>query len=373
MGPTPPPVATLPALGHVVAQLVPGMAFAAPASLAFSDMAALDPKFARHHAREVYPARTARLDAISLVALPPGATVLAGTGFAVRVGRHLVAEQLAPDLRGPAQVAGLLAQAGPLDELEGACVMVARYGAATWGHWLAEILPGLVLAERKFPGRYRYAVPDWEGVPALPGQVEWGPRWGRAVRESLAGHGIGAGRLVWLDPARSTRFRQMHCVTPVWSDRMLHPVAAGAMRLAAEAGGNDAGERVALLRLGPAGRAILNGDEVRSHLERRGFRCVAVGSLPFRDQVAVFRRARLVFGVLGSDLAGLLYAPDGVRVITAAPAGFGDEFFHALIQLRGGRHADLRGVAEAHPAFAAYKHPFRLGVGQIDAALGALG
>jgi len=366
-------VATLLELGQVVARLCAPAVVPLPDVLAYTDMADLDPKFAAHLARDVYRARVVRLDTVALVALPPGATVLGGAWFATRVGKRLLAEQLPPHLATPDRIEALVTQQGPLDELEGPCLLVARFGAATWGHWIAEILPGLVLTERAFPGRYRFAVPQWDGPPDLPGQAQWGPRWARAIRQSLAGHGIDEDRLVMLDPSRSTRFRQMFRVTQLCSDGILHPEAADAMRRSAGHGGTPStARRVALVRQEPAGRSILNAEEVYGHLAEHGFTCVAIGDLPYLDQVAVFRRAELVFGVLGSDLTGLLHAPDGVRVVSAAPAPFGDQFFYGLIQLRRGRYADLRGPARPHPYFDTNKYPFTIKPWQLDAALAAL-
>ena len=104
------------------------------------------------------------------------------------------------------------------------------------------------------------------------------------------------------------------------------------------------------------------------HLERRGFTAHRPGRLPYPAQVALFQGAWSVFGVLGSDLAGLLHAPGGVAVTAAAPDSFGDDFFHALVTDRHGTLADLRGPAEGeapHP----HRLSFRLDLALLDRAL----
>ena len=79
-----------------------------------------------------------------------------------------------------------------------------------------------------------------------------------------------------------------------------------------------------------------------------------------------------MFAVLGSDLTNLLYAPEGVRVLAAAPADFGDRFFYALVQLCRGQLLDLRGPVTDVDEHAAHRSDFRLDMGELAAAADVL-
>ncbi len=94
--------------------------------------------------------------------------------------------------------------------------------------------------------------------------------------------------------------------------------------------------------------------------------------MPFIEQVALFREARTLFGVLGSNLIGLIYSPLGVRTVSAAPADWGDCFFHGLLQAQEGIYADLRGtLPSGHTNM--MTAPFTLSPGRIAEALDAVG
>ena len=68
---------------------------------------------------------------------------------------------------------------------------------------------------------------------------------------------------------------------------------------------------------------------------------VDIEALSFIDQMSVFRGAENIFSVLGSGLAGLIYAPDQVTTGTLRPQLWQDRFFTALMQLRRGRWVDV--------------------------------
>jgi hypothetical protein len=74
------------------------------------------------------------------------------------------------------------------------CFIAARYGHRTWGHWLGEILPLVALAERVYPGRFRYATTFYGGD---------GASYGSRVAESFAAYGISENRLFRMMANRS--------------------------------------------------------------------------------------------------------------------------------------------------------------------------
>ena len=108
--------------------------------------------------------------------------------------------------------------------------------------------------------------------------------------------------------------------------------------------GAPARPRLGLRRRDVQTRNVCNAAETIGMLEAAGFRLAEMGHLSFAEQVAAFREAEAVVGVLGSGLTGLIYSPDSVRVMSVAPANWRDVFFHALIQARGGLYSDVLGT-----------------------------
>jgi hypothetical protein len=130
---------------------------------------------------------------------------------------------------------------------------------------------------------------------------------------------------------------------------------------------------VALLRRESTTRQLANVVVVGIYLQSRGWSIVDVAHLDFMDQVRLFARAENIVSVLGSGLAGLLYSPEGVKVLTLAPSNWGDLFFFSLMQERQARLADIRGLSLAEtPADAAWQR-FVLDIADVQTGLQALG
>ena len=81
----------------------------------------------------------------------------------------------------------------------------------------------------------------------------------------------------------------------------------------------------------------------------------------------------MIFGVLGSDLTNLIYSPAGVKVISVAPATFGDRFFYALILSREGQQIDLRGPITVPDQAIAHLGTFRVDPDEVARALAMFG
>lgn len=313
--------------------LFPAAAVPLRAILRHTNEAEFDAEWARHLITEAYAARVAQVERVALGRLPEG-TILGGRHhFVLQVRGEAVRDTLPHVLRDdPQALAAALAADAPPEDLAEECVVLARYGHGTWGHWLAEIVPMAVAVEQRAPGRFNFLIPGHGG------------RYGAQMRASLAAYGIGAERLIetgWSNPLRLWR---AWCVSPIWSDHIPHPAAIHLMRAALPSPSEEAAPAaIALIRPGETTRRIANEQEVLPMLEGAGFRPVDVAALPFLSQVALFRGARRVFGVVGSGLTGLIYAPDGVAVLATGPARWGDRFFYALGQLRAARWVEVRG------------------------------
>ena len=366
-----PPSITLPRyrdLGLPSESLLEPQVFAAGKTLLHTNLAEHDERLAGHLLRSVYAPRDCALADVSLFALPADARLVGGGHFLLQIGNSFPAEQYPPSLpKTAAQLAANLLLRHPTVDLESETVLIARFGVFTWGHWLCELLPKLVLVENAYPGRFSYALPD--EVFAAPAA---GLPFAR-MRESLAAYGIEEGRAIRLRGDRDYRFSRLFAVDSAWSDYMLHPGAARLMRtrLRTQAAA-PAFRRLAVRRVPGWGRELQNFAELEGVLRGHSFAPRMMGVYPFAEQVAAFAEAEMIFAVLGSDLANLIYAPEGVGVITAAPPVFGDRFFHALLVERQGRMIDLRGpVTRADPK-TAHRSDFAIAPHELENAIALL-
>ena len=217
-----------------------------------------------------------------------------------------------------------IAAAGALPELAGPHVLCVKRGATNYGHWLAEMLPVALLAQRLLGPGLRFLVPPAGGA------------LGAAIRDSLALAGIGAERLVPLHydaPVRVGELVMAHGLS--LHGTFLSPVVAEALQaMAAEVPASAPGCKLWVSRAGWP-RSLWQEDKVAAVLADMGWRVVEPGSLPFAGQVALFKGAARVAGVMGAGLANLLFAPPDARVDVFAPANMPDTFFWLIAALRG--------------------------------------
>ena len=227
-------------------------------AIAFTNIEELKPAFGRHMLADVYKARDVVVDALDLGLLPPDATVMMDHDFMLTVGGHPIADQLSPSLAAkPDDVAAILAAERPVQDIAGEMMLAARFGIATWGHWLGELLPKVVVVENRFPGRFTYVLPthvvNWQRIhPAY-----------QRIHESLLAYGITDDRILGMEPGSDYRFAALHALTPIWSDGAIHPQAAELMRRnIMQIPQSEPSRRVALLRTDTHGRNIDNIDEL---------------------------------------------------------------------------------------------------------------
>ncbi len=299
-----------------------------------------DPVFSRWLFRE-NRSREISFDPVILKRYPPGALLMGHDTYWVLTSGTLVTEQVNPIGLRPEDGFAPLLERLPVETIEGPCLLASRYGASTWGHWTLEILPKIVVAERAWPGRFRFVIP--EHIVAV---TDSGRSYARAVLESLAAYGIADDRLVQVRPELNLRFSSLHDVGGVWSaaamNRDICRLMCGAVRGIPIVENKAA--RFALLRRDTALRVLRQPAEIEARLTKHGFALTEMSVLTFVEQVALFREASTVVAALGSGLSGLVHAPDGVRLLTIAPAGWYDGYFTNIIQDRRALLSDVRGA-----------------------------
>lgn len=299
----------------------------------------------------------ARFEPVMIGRLPADALLLGGHSYWLVAGGALMIDQinpLTPDI--DANLLALGELPFETEHVDEPCLLLSRYGDVTWGHWVAEILPRAIMAEQAFPRRFRYLI----GAQISTG----GGQYAKRVLESLAAYGIGADRLLPVRLDRHYRFSDLHAVTGIWSAAGMNQQVMKVMRAAAAAAHGPSPRRLAVLRRDAATRNVANYDDVERRLAARDFMIVDPGARSFAEQVALFREATQIFGVLGSGLIGLIYAPDGVKLASLAPGAWADTYFHGLVQLRHGWHADIRcpvlwtgeGIERDAPVLAPLRH-----------------
>jgi hypothetical protein len=340
------------------ARLAQPASYAIPGCIAYENISDFNPAFAQQMNQRFYSDRVTNVEAIDLVELD-AALLHPSADYTVTVGSCLIEEQI-PPWYGDATAAAIAAD-WPTEEIGTEVVIVARYGFWTWGHWLGELLPKMVMVEAAFPARFRFIVPDTEDVP------QW-----RNFRDSIRAYGISPDRLILVKPGKTLKLKKPWAVTSIWSDYVIHPAAAEQMRCALPQKPLAKPRKIAIFRQQAEARALVNWDQIAAGLTDRGYEVVEMAGLDFESQVQIFRESRAVFGTLGSGLTGLIYAPVGVQVMSVAPHLFGDWFFYALVADRRGRYADVRGPIVTPDPNIPHRGSFSIDPDQIAAGLAAL-
>lgn len=324
--------------------------------------------FANHMSEDVYGSRAAFVSSIELLELPSNALLYGSLHFVVECNGSFLREQFPPYIGEGmtfATIEDIVAPMRSVVEVTSECIMVGRYGVSTWGHWLGELLPKILLAEKHMPHRFTYVLPIYAVDGQRPNSV-----WS-SIHQSLKVCGIGEDQIIAVDPSYNYSFSKLFLISNIWSDHVIHPAAAALIRKSTDHIQASPIKRLAIKRNSIFGRQIENVDEIYSYLSSRDYKIVEAGLLTFADQIALFKGAKNIFSVLGSDLTNLLVSPLGVKVASVAPDNFGDRFFYALLLERQGWFSDLRGPIVSSAA-THHKGSFQIDRNDLTTALDAL-
>jgi hypothetical protein len=265
---------------------------------------------------------------------------LDGAGpYAVLTRDALVAEQAAADRVAPEQThRALTARAPDAVAVERPCLLACRHGEWTWGHWLIDMLPKIVLAEWFSPRRFTYVVPASITEPGS------GRFYISSVLDSLAAYGLGPDRLLRVEAGKVYKFANLFDIADIVGNG-IHPGVLAAMRNLPSLPPDRPRALSAVLRNGAEHRPIVNGAALASYLREQGAAMIDPGATPFQEQIRVFRESAVVVGDLGSNLAASIYARPGLGMVTLAPSGWHDDYFSNIFQRLDVCHADIRGVS----------------------------
>ncbi len=273
-----------------------------------------------------FPARTVRIRAVRNVFVAQEGLVLA---------RDLTVEPSTVRQHGETQIAQARAAvqaamaSGAVPRLAGDIVLCRRPGSTNYGHWLLEMLPQAYIAARHWPRPARYMVQAQSGPMAF------------VIRDGLARLGISGGLCVEAghEPVFCENLVLVEGLTDHGSylsplifeclDRIAGAVPAGA----------DAG---LLISRGAATRALIDEDEIGRRAGAQGFRTFSPGTAPFATQIAAFKGARRIVGVMGAAITNLVFAQPGTEIFMLSPANMPDTFFWFAAGLRRLHLVDVR-------------------------------
>jgi capsular polysaccharide biosynthesis protein len=94
-------------------------------------------------------------------------------------------------------------------------------------------------------------------------------------------------------------------------------------------------DRIYVARTDAPTRRMRNEDALIEKLRDKGFHIVAPGTLTFRDQVDLFRHAKLVIGPHGAGLSNIVFCEPGTFVYELVPAGYQNSCFTILADQAG--------------------------------------
>lgn len=302
--------------------------------------AARDELFAGSIMHEYVP-RTFTHQEVFLGRYPPNTLLDTQQGYLVVCGSHAVREQVSPWLQEQsAAVMETRKEANKAREIDVPSFLAARFGETTWGHWILEILPKVIVAEKTFPGLFVFVVPR-NIVEDTRERT-----YSTSVVESLAAFGISRERLIPVGDYRIYLFSALFDVFGLHNQNVPHQMALDVLRtLQPSKIDKPIQRKIAVLRRLGDRRSLLNYNKISEQLIARGYDILDPQSIPFRDQVAAFQSADLVVGELGSGLTGLAFSQRGTRVLTLGPLNWPDTYFTPLMQMLDLRVADARGVS----------------------------
>ncbi|MDQ2102078.1 glycosyltransferase family 61 protein [Azospirillum isscasi] len=218
---------------------------------------------------------------------------------------------------------------------KGPVLLCKKRGIGNYGHWMMEMLPKAHLVHSRLPDLDARFL-----VAQAPGHLN------NAMAFSLSMLGIDLARTIVANDA-PRRFADLLLVDGLsehggyMSPLVLEGVDAMA-RDTAPAGA----DRLFVTRRSTGFRRVVDEDALAAHAEAHGYRLVEPGMLSLPEQVALFKGASRIVGVMGAAMTNIAFAPPGARVVNLAPAGMPDTFFWFIATLRGLDYTEVRCVQD---------------------------
>ncbi|QCO19964.1 glycosyltransferase family 61 protein (plasmid) [Azospirillum brasilense] len=230
-----------------------------------------------------------------------------------------------------AAVREAIARGGATPDRDGPVVLCKKRGVGNYGHWLMEMLPRAHLVHRHRPDLgARVLVAD------VPGQLR------ASMAASLA--------LLGIDPAHAVvagdaprAFGELLLVEGLTDHgAYMSPLVMECVEALAAAVPPQSPRPLLVSRQSVGFRRLVDEDALLMHAMAAGGVPVEPALLPLADQIALFKGASRIAGVMGAALTNIAFAAPGTRVTALAPAGMPDTFFWFIATLRGLDYTEIR-------------------------------
>lgn len=197
-------------------------------------------------------------------------------------------------------------------------------GVGNYFHWMTQSLPSIDWGVRhRRHSDIAIAVP-----PLRPPQVEALALLGHASVPRLTLRPVAHYALVSAEYAEFLDARMPHTVSKAAAETFAR------LRAAVEPAA-DGAYAIYVARTDSPRRVMTNENALISMLERQDVHIVVPGALPVRQQLAIFRRARLVIGPHGAGLTNLIACEPGAHVYELLPSHYPNNCFNRLAQTCG--------------------------------------
>ncbi len=254
----------------------------------------------------------------------------------------------------------------PIEDYQDATALVMfNEGGWTWGHHLVQNLPRILLYLRHFP----------DARIVLPRAFRVGAE--NNFARSFEEFGISGDRQILVDRGCSYKFKELVILDFLFDfdGFMAHPLAIDMLsnsRTATAAAAVAGGGGIAIERDGET-RAIANQAACEAVLREHAVVPRKLGAETLAAQITAWQGERFFAATLGSDLANMVFAPAGARVLALSPDWFGDEFFYNLAVAKTIQWNELRcgTLGVLHPT-AKHRSSFQVDPELLDVMLSTL-
>lgn len=314
------------------------------------------PADASDEVREFWRAETRVELPPRFVARLPGGCVY-GAGIVLSPDGRSLARDVSPDFGKPFERHWLLGRAkipSPV-RVRGTTAVVASALSKGYGHWLLDELPRLLSLQR-------------DAADALIAHAAQPFATLALERRGWAG--------ALLEAKRDAHFQCDELVVPSLAGTVVWPARSGLERVVAFAATlpkaeSAFGERLYLSRAKAQRRNVVNEAELVAELARAGFANVRLEELSWPEQIAAFRRAKVIVAPHGAGLANLVFCAPGTRVVECFNRSYVHGCFWRLAALCG---LDYRpvvppGLEPLGQATLANRRAIHVDVAQVRAAL----
>lgn len=210
------------------------------------------------------------------------------------------------------------------------CLLMRKRGDDNYGHWLVETMPKLSIAR---------SVCQVSGVavPLLEGRIH------EVIRDSLrmADRGLGT-HIFPIEKHQVTFFKELIIVSGATNHGVfMSPLMVREIEGISKGIQGTGTEKVYVSRRGSP-RSLTEDEAIEANLSKRGFSILHPGYMTFEQQIAAFKNAELVVGVIGAGMTNIVFAKKGARVLNLTPATMPDTFFYFLSVHKQQEYRELR-------------------------------